>query len=263
MACGKFCSRCANSRSVVSAGFRKSSRPVMAAEFQQRERGDGIAGRLRAVVIVLHAQNQILRVGGALPETAVFRVVKFRDHRLGQFNGKIQMLRFQRGFVKFDDAGEQKRVAFEQLHVVALAVAPAVKKRAVIGDCRLPLTEVPTSFSRMNCQIFLRRRAIFFIAQNGGRRARTRRASGRSRTREFCRRDAGGCVWRARRTFSVWRRRAVPNRQRPTCRSAGAGSRLPIGFTTLKTFCPGNGCGWLWSTKFPFRRDAKIFRRPR
>ena len=38
------------------------------------------------------------------------------------------MLRLQRRFIKLNHAGEQKRVAFEQLHVVAFAIAPAVEK---------------------------------------------------------------------------------------------------------------------------------------
>ena len=100
MACGKFCSRWANSRSVVSAGSLEILAPGDGGQFQQRERGDGIAGRLRAVVIVLHAQNQIRRVGGALPEAAVFRVVKFRDHCLRQCDGEIEMPGCQRGLVK-------------------------------------------------------------------------------------------------------------------------------------------------------------------
>ena len=157
----------------------------MAASFSSASVATELPRRFRAVVIVLHAQNQILRVGGALPETAVFRVVKFRNHRFGQFDGKIQMLRLQRGFVKFNDAGEQERVAFEQLHVVALAVAPAMKQRS-FGIFLVP------KFSRRNCQIFLRRRPIFFFAQERRKPAQTRRASGRSRTRGFCRRDAGG-----------------------------------------------------------------------
>jgi hypothetical protein len=45
-----------------------------AAEHQQRQGRDGISARLRAVVIILHAQNQIPGVGGALPEAAVTRV---------------------------------------------------------------------------------------------------------------------------------------------------------------------------------------------
>ena len=107
-------------------------------QFQQRERGDGIAGRLRAVVIVLHPQNQILRVGCALPETAVLRVVKFRNHRFRQFDGEIEMLRLQRGFVKLDNAGKQERVAFEQLDVVAFAVAPAVETARLSDFSRSP-----------------------------------------------------------------------------------------------------------------------------
>ena len=158
MACGKFCSRCANSRSVASAGCREIFAAGDGGQLQQRERGDGIAGRLRAVVIVLHAQNQILRVGGALPETAVLRVVKFRDHRFGQCDGEIEMLRLQRGLVKLDDAGQQERVAFEQLD------AGRVRRRASGG--RANWTFCPRALCLNERQVLLRRGAILFIAEH-------------------------------------------------------------------------------------------------
>ena len=169
------------------------------------------------------------------------------------------MLRFKRGFVEFDDAGKQERIAFEQLHAVAFAVAPAVEKRAVSSRFAVVpklLLDEP--------QILLRRHAVFFIAQNG-EPAQTRRASGRSTTRESCRPDAGGRVWRARRAFLIWRRRAthvvsVAPRSAVVLPAKVAKCRVSAPESMLKTFCPGNGCGWLWSTKLPFVGDAEEFR---
>ena len=102
-------------------------------EFQQRERGNGIAAWFRAVVIILHAENQIGRAGGALPEAAIRGVIKSFNHRLGQFAGEIQMLRFQRRLVKLDDTVEQEGITFEQLNIVTFAVTPAVKERATLA----------------------------------------------------------------------------------------------------------------------------------
>ena len=99
-------------------------------EFQQCQRGDGIAGRFRPVIIVFHPQNQILRVGGALPEAAIFRVVKFHHHGFGERNRKIEMLRIQRGFVKLNHPVGQESIGFEQLNIVAFAVTPAVEQRS-------------------------------------------------------------------------------------------------------------------------------------
>ena len=99
----------------------------------------------------------------ALPEAAVYRVVKSRHHPSGQFNRKIQVLRFQRRFVKSIDAGKQKSIGFEQLHVVVFAIPPAVKKRFGLFVPKL---------SSDKCHIPFRRRAIFFTPKTTDARAK-------------------------------------------------------------------------------------------
>ena len=127
--------------------FRGSFLEILAvgdgAEFQQRENRNGIARRLRAVVILFHAQNQVRGVGRRLPETAVFIVVKLRQHRVGQRYGEFEMLRLERGFVKVDHPGEQECVGIEQLNRVAFTVAPSVKECAA----GITLTRPSATFS--------------------------------------------------------------------------------------------------------------------
>ena len=197
MACGKFCNRCANSRNVASAGRREIFAAGDGGKLQQGQRGDGIAGRFGAVVIVLHAQNQVLRPGGALPETAIGRVVKFHNHCLSERDGEIKRLRFQRGFIKVNDPGEQERVGFKQLHVVARAIAPAMKQRSGFFVPQFFPDETP-DFSPPPPDIS--------FPQARHKRAPSRPTSDRSRRRGFCHRAADGCAGGAPPAFSLSRR---------------------------------------------------------
>jgi hypothetical protein len=159
IACGKFCRRVREQPQSFFGGLGEIFRPGDGAEFQQRERGDGIARRFRAVVIVLYAQDQILRIGGALPEAAVSASKKFASIASASVNRKVQMFRFQRRFIQINHAGQQKRMASSNCTC-------RVRRRASGGKAFWILR--PT-ISPDELQIFLRRRAIFFIAQNGGR----------------------------------------------------------------------------------------------
>ena len=94
-----------------------------------------------------------------MPETPVLRIVEFRQHRFREGDGKIQVPRFERHLIESQHAGKQKCVGFEQLHVVALAIAPAVIERAAARALfpELGLKKGHIPFCRL---------AIFLLAQD-------------------------------------------------------------------------------------------------
>ena len=98
------------------------------AQFQKGENRDRIAGGLRAVVVLLHAQNQVRGIARGLPEATVGLVVKLRQHRLSERQREFQVLWLECRLVKVNHAAEQVSVGIEQLHIVPLTFAPTMIK---------------------------------------------------------------------------------------------------------------------------------------
>src|SRR5205823_14223185 len=96
------------------------------AQLEKVHDSNGISRRFSAVIIFFDAQDQIGGIGGALPESAILSIVKFSEHRFGEIDSKFQVLRLEGGLIQVNDTGEEKSVTFQQLDLIALAVAPAV-----------------------------------------------------------------------------------------------------------------------------------------
>ncbi len=126
---------------------------------EQGERGDGIAGRLGPVVIILAAQDQVLAGAGAVVKAAVRRVVKFGQHRLGQGDGEIQVAPARAWPRK--DPGRRRRGWRSRRAIAPNRVPPRASDGA--GSALL----VP-QFVAQKGQIFFGGGAEGFIAQHGG-----------------------------------------------------------------------------------------------
>src|SRR6185503_18947968 len=81
-------------------------------KLEQGEDGHGVRGRLGAVVILLHAKDEIRAASRALPEAAFLLVVKPGQHGIREVDGELQVLRLERDLVKFQDAREKAGISF-------------------------------------------------------------------------------------------------------------------------------------------------------
>src|SRR4051812_18231370 len=97
-------------------------------KLQQYASGDRVARRLRSVVVVFDAQDQIARASRALKETALFRIVKKGENPFSENKRKTQGFRVQSGLVQINASGSQVPIRLKQLHVVPLGVAPTARQ---------------------------------------------------------------------------------------------------------------------------------------
>ena len=144
--------------------------PGDGAEFQQRERGDGIAGSAP------RRRNRPSRAKSNPSRRSRFaRSRRFPRHKIWRSSPRpVQSQNPDASAPAWPRKVRSRRKA--ETHSLRATARCRVRRRASGGkasgdlpfrsDCCLPAAH---NFSRMNCQIFLRRRAIFFLAQNGGR----------------------------------------------------------------------------------------------